>query len=86
MVGHVKRKDEGLVLRRMLDAPVPGKRRKGRQKTRWRNLCKRDGKCRTGQNKVEELYSIPFRRPQIMGEKTKKDRQRRGSAGLILRL
>ena len=24
--GHVKRRDEGHVLRRMLDAPVPGKR------------------------------------------------------------
>ena len=32
--GHVKRKDKGHVLRRMLDAPVPEKRRIGRQKTR----------------------------------------------------
>ena len=31
--GHVKRREEGHVLRRMLDAPVPGKRRRGRQKT-----------------------------------------------------
>ena len=31
--GHVKRWDGGHVLRRMLDAPVPGKRRRGRQKT-----------------------------------------------------
>ena len=40
--GHVKGRDEGHVLRRMLDAPVPGKRRRGRQKTRWKDLCKRD--------------------------------------------
>ena len=25
-----------------LDAPVPGKRRRGRQKTRWKDSCKRD--------------------------------------------
>ena len=30
------------ILRRMLDAPVPGKRRRGRQKTRWKDSCKRD--------------------------------------------
>ena len=38
--GHVKRRDEEHVLRRMLDAP--GKRRRGRQKTRWKDSCKRD--------------------------------------------
>ena len=35
------RRDEVHVLRRMLDAPVPGKRRRGRQKTRWKDMCKR---------------------------------------------
>ena len=40
--GHVKRRGEGHVLRRMLDTPVPGKRRRGRQKTRWKDSCKRD--------------------------------------------
>ena len=38
--GHVKRRDEGHELRRMLEAPVPGKRRRGRQKTRWKDSCK----------------------------------------------
>ena len=33
---------KGHVLRRMLDAPVPGKIRKGCQKTRWKDSCKRD--------------------------------------------
>ena len=42
MDGHVKRRDEGHVLRRMLDAPAPGKRRIGRQKTRWKDSSKRD--------------------------------------------
>ena len=47
--GPVKRRDEGHVLRRMLDAPVPGKRRRGRQKTRWKDSFIRhnNGKCGT---------------------------------------
>ena len=39
---HVKRMDVGHMLRRMLDAPVPGKRRRGRQRARWKDSCKRD--------------------------------------------
>ena len=39
---HVKRRDEGHVLRKMLDAPVQGKRRRRRQTTRWKDSCKRD--------------------------------------------
>ena len=38
--GHVKRREEGHMIRRMLAAPVPGKRRRGRQKTRWEDSCK----------------------------------------------
>ena len=38
--GHVKRRDEGHVLR-MLAAQVPGKRRRGRQTTRW--TCQENG-------------------------------------------
>ena len=39
--GHVKGRDEWRILRRMLDTPVPGKRRRGRQKLRWKDSCKR---------------------------------------------
>ena len=42
--GDVKRREEGHVLRRMLDAPAPGKKHRGRQKTRRKDACKRDGK------------------------------------------
>ena len=42
--GHVKRRDRGHVLRRMLDAPVPGKRRRGRQTTRW--TCQEKGRAK----------------------------------------
>ena len=30
------------MIRRMLDAPVIGKRRRGWQQTRWKDSCKRD--------------------------------------------
>ena len=40
--GHVKRREEGHVLIRMLDAPVQGKRRRGRQTTRW--TCQEKGR------------------------------------------
>ena len=43
--GHVKRRDKGHKLGRMLDASVPGKtrrRRRGGQKTRWKDSFKRD--------------------------------------------
>ena len=41
--GHVKRREEGHVLRRMLDAPVPGKRRRGRQTTGGHVKRREDG-------------------------------------------
>ena len=40
--GHVKRRDEGHVLRRMLDAPVTGKRRRGSQTAGW--TCQEKGR------------------------------------------
>ena len=39
---NVKRRDEGHMLRRMLNASLPGKRRRGRLKTRWIDSRKRD--------------------------------------------
>ena len=41
MCRHFKRMRDGHMLRRMLDAPVPGKRQRGRRKTRWKDSCKR---------------------------------------------
>ena len=42
---HFKRRDEGHVLGRMLDAPVPGKRRRGRHKT-------------GGKTRVKEIWTV----------------------------
>ena len=57
--GHVKRRNEVHALSRMVDAPVPGKRWRGRQKTRWKpgkgDMEKFGVKGgRTEQEKVEE--------------------------------
>ena len=41
------------MLRRMVDAPVPGNRRRRRQKTRWKDSCERDME-RAGQ-KVKDV-------------------------------
>ena len=42
----------GQVIRRMIDAPLPGKRRRGRHKTRWKDSCKID--MESGGLKVED--------------------------------
>ena len=42
LYGYVKRRDERHVLRRMVDAPSPGTRRRGRQTTRW--TCQEKGR------------------------------------------
>ena len=42
VVRTCRRRHKGHVPGRMLDAPVPGKRREGILKTRWKDSCKRD--------------------------------------------
>ena len=43
--GHVIRRDQDYVGRKMMEMKLPGKRRRGRPKRRfyWRSWCKRDG-------------------------------------------
>ena len=40
--GHVIRMDEDHVLRRVMTKVIPGKWKRGRPKTRWKDVCKRD--------------------------------------------
>ena len=56
-----ERWEEGNILRRMADVPVPGKRWRGRRTTRWKDLCtdmesayRAGSGGRNGQDKVEE--------------------------------
>ena len=71
LYGHVKRRDEWHVLRRMVDAPVPGKRRRGRQETRWKDSRKRDMESvelKVQDVELETRNSKSFRRPQLIGK------------------
>ena len=40
--GHVMRMEEDHVVRRVMTKAIPGKRKRGRPKTRWTDVCKRD--------------------------------------------
>ena len=40
--GHVKRREEGYVGKRMMEMAVPSKRKTGRPKRRWMDLVKED--------------------------------------------
>ena len=40
--GHVMRMEEDHVVRRVMTKAIPGERKRGRPKTRWKDVCKRD--------------------------------------------
>ena len=42
MVGHLRRKDDGYIGRRMLRMELPGKRKRGRPKRRFMDVVKQD--------------------------------------------
>ena len=71
LYGHVRRMKEEHIVRRMLDVDIPGKRRRGRPKLRWKDACKRDmtqGMVERGQRnkqvKMEKEANQLYRRPQ----------------------
>ena len=42
ILGHVMRMEEDHVVRRVMTKAIPGKRKRGRPKTRWKDVCKSD--------------------------------------------
>ena len=40
--GHVKRREEGYVGKRMMEMTVPGRRKRGRPRRRWMDLARED--------------------------------------------
>ena len=63
------------ILRKVLREDIPGKRKRGRPKTRWKDACQRDlQKCWTesgrgdGQGDVEKKDHQSYRRPYMMGK------------------
>ena len=57
--GHVMRRDGEHILRKVLRADIPGKRKRGRPKTRWKDACQRDLKS-TGLRAGEETDSYKY--------------------------
>ena len=62
--GHVMRRDGEHILRKVLRADIPGKRMRGRPKTRWKDACQRDLKS-TGLRAGEETDRAMWRRKII---------------------
>ena len=52
--GHVKRREEGYVEKRMMEMAVPGRRKRGRSRRRWINLA-REGMERIGAKEEDEV-------------------------------
>ena len=61
---HVMRRDGEHILRKVLKADIPGKRNRGRPKTRWKDACQRDLKS-TGLRAGEETDRAMWRRKII---------------------
>ena len=59
--GHVMRRDGEHILRKVLRAVIPGKRTRGRPKTRWKDACQRDLQS-TGLRAGEETDRAMWRR------------------------
>ena len=62
--GHVMRRDGEHILRKVLRADIPGKRKRGRPKTRWKDAFQRDLKS-TGLRAGEEMDRAMWRRKII---------------------
>ena len=62
--GHVMRRDGEHILRKVMRADIPGKRKRGRPKTRWKDACQRDWQS-TGLRAGEETDRAMWRRKII---------------------
>ena len=62
--GHVMRRDGEHILRKVLRVDIPGKTKRGRPKTRWKDACQRDLKS-TGLRASEETDRATWRRKII---------------------
>ena len=62
--GHVTRRDGEQILRKVMRADIPGKRKRGRPKTRWKDACQRDLQS-TGLRAGEETDRAMWRRKII---------------------
>ena len=70
--GHVMRRDGEHIIRKVLRADIPGKRKRGRPKTRWKDACQRDLK-NTGLRTGEETDMATWRRKIISHQRHSQD-------------
>ena len=76
--GHVKRREEGYVGKRMVKMAIPGKRRRRRSKRRWTDLVREDMEI-VGAREGDEVDRVLWRRLSRYGdpEYGKAERRRR---------
>ena len=58
--GHVKRREEGYVGKRMMEMVVPGRRKRGRPRRKWMHLAKEDME-RVGARKGDKVDRVKCR-------------------------
>ena len=58
--GHIKRREEGYVGKRMMEMAVPGKRKRGRPRRRWMDLV-REVMERVGAKEGDEVDRVKWR-------------------------
>ena len=58
--GHVKRREEGYVGKRMMKMAVPGRRKRGKPRRRWMDLAREDTK-RVGAKEGDEVDRVKWR-------------------------
>ena len=58
--GHVKRREEDYVGKRMMEMAVPGRRKRGRPRRRWMDLVREDMK-RVGAREGDEVDRVKWR-------------------------
>lgn len=65
--GHVRRREESYVGKKMLEMAVPGRRKRGRPRRRWMDLAREDMK-RVGAIEGDEMDRVKWRRLLCCGD------------------
>ena len=86
------RRDGEHILRKMLRADIPGRRKRGRPKTIWKDAGQRDLKStglrageETGEGDVEKKDHQLYRRPYMMGKARGKEEEDEPHMGNVIK-
>ena len=72
--GHVKRREEDYVGKRMMEMAVPGRRKRGRPRRRWMDLVKEDME-RVGAREGDEVDRVKWRLLSRCGDSREKPKE-----------